>query len=200
MPFGYPDTFEVKEEVKSNWTSKFPVVWPNEEKQITEAWQTDEALKKLFGIALARCSNPFEAACSVYLNNNQALWASTNLINDPVVVVSKAEYNNQEAETLLDKTALSFKILKFAEEKDPSGRFYIVDAKERLAALALYAKIQGYTSDNVNIDASTVNNDNRTMKIVLVKPEEKHKLIDTKPSSVVIDKPQLPNIKLVSNG
>lgn len=197
MPFGYPDQFSV-EAPKSNWSTKFPVVWPTEDNNKAD-WQTNVTLKKLFGIELSRKDNLFEAACSVYENENQALWASSNLISDPIVLAAKAEYNEREAKTLLDKTALSFKILKFAEEKDPSSRFYIVDAKERLAALALYAKIQGYT-DNINIDASTINNTNNVMKIVLVKPEEKQqKTIDVK-HSVLIDKPQLQNIKLVSNG
>ena len=171
-------------------------------KPIEPAWRSDEGLKKLFGIALAKHEKPFSAALEVFPDDtNAALWASYHWANDPVVVASRDAYaqNIELSEKLLDKEQLAAKLIKFAEEKDASGRFYICEAKDRLAAYKLFAEIQGFIG-KIAIDASTNNFTNNELKITLVKPEIQEKIT----TKVIEAEPDLEdalpiNLKLVNS-
>jgi hypothetical protein len=167
-----------------------------------EAYRTDDNLKRLFGIAWAKTPKPFEAALEVFgEETNKALWASWNWLTDPLVVATKDNYaqNIELNDKLLDKDQLAARLLKFAEEKDVSGRFYICEAKDRLAAFKLYAEVQGFVG-KLQIDASTNTFTNNELKITLVKPEKIEEKV-----APIIDQEQdtetvLPlNLKLVGN-
>lgn len=179
--------------------------WPKQEPMPDKpepAWRSDENLKRLFGIALAKSPrNAFEAALEVFpTETNHALWASWNWLADPLVVATKDAYaqNIELNEKLLDKSQLSARLLKFAEEKDPTGRFYILEGKDRLAAFKLYAEVQGFIG-KIAIDASTNNFTNNELKITLVKPQKIEEVVTT----VIEQEPEavtLPvNLKLVNS-
>ena len=160
----------------------------------------DESLKKAFGRELVK-HRPFEAACKVIPESTtKALWVSSNWINDPIVVealeiLKAAELNKP----ILDKEQLAAKVLQFAEEKNADGTRYLVEAKDRIAALKLYSEIAGYTG-KVDIDASTKNFTHNEMVIKLVKPDVKKeaKVIETKHiEETAIENPLPLKIKLV---
>ena len=177
-----------------------PAIEP-EKQPVEPAWRSDEGLKKLFGIALAKHEKPFEAALEVFPDDtNRALWASWNWLNDPLVVASKDAYaqNIELNEKLLDKDALAARLLKFAEEKDASGRFYICEAKDRLAAYKLFAEVQGFIG-KVNIDASTNHFTNNELKLVLVKPQQQEKITKIIEPETEIDNSLPVNLKLVNS-
>lgn len=190
MPFGMKDTFEAEPlpQATPSWG------WSN---AITQQPKIDneQELKKLFGIELAKDHlNPFEAALVVFGDNTSvALWVSSNWINDPEVIASRDIYAKTTGlkSKLLDKEQTAAKFLQIAEEKF-HGR-YTADAKDRLKALELYCKIQGFISEN-NIDNSNtfINNE---MKVILVKPQEKedNKQIDVTPTPV---EPSTPSIAI----
>jgi hypothetical protein len=49
---------------------------------VSQPYQTDEALKKSYGIELAKANNPFEAACKLFTkeeDTSKALWISYSL-------------------------------------------------------------------------------------------------------------------------
>lgn len=170
-------------------------------KTVEPAWRSDEGLKKQFGIELAKHPKPFDAALKVFgADTNAALWASFNWLHDPLVVASRDTYaqNIELSEKLLDKDQLAARLLKFADERDPTGRFYICEAKDRLAALKLYAEVQGFTG-KLSIDASTNNFTNNELKLVLVPaPEKETKVIEAEPEE--LSAPILPlNLKLVNS-
>jgi hypothetical protein len=196
MPFGKPDYFEVEPTQPSLWGSS----QPNAE------WVNDENKKKEFGIELAKQENPFNAACEIFKDDTgAALWISKHWLIDPVVIAARDLYlEAKAAETnLLDKHQLAARLLKFAEEKDVSQRFYITEAKDRLAALKLYAEICGFIgAGKVEIDASTKNINNNVMKIVLVKPDNQNdtKVIEAVSDIEPVDNPLPINIKLVGGG
>lgn len=184
-----PDQIQV-----SPWTLLIPTQSKDDD------WRHSEAHRKLFGIELSKGLDPFKAACNVFEDTSKALWASTNWLNDPLVLsLSSCE----QEEKLLDKNALAVKLLQFAEEKNFEGTRYVVDAKERLAALRLYAEVQGFIG-KIDINAITNNNlTNNVMKIVLVKPEPKPSLtIDNDNINEDIGQPSIVNnplkIKLVA--
>jgi hypothetical protein len=161
--------------------------WVDDDK----AWRNDEGLKKLFGEALVKHATAFNAALEVFPNEtNKALWASWNWLTDPLVVASRQDYaqNVELNSKLLDKEALAARLLKFAEEKDHTGRFYICEAKDRLAAYKLFAEVQGFIG-KVNIDASTTNFTNNELKITLVKPTKK----EEKAATVIENEPEIQN-------
>ena len=179
------DTFEV-----SPWQIQVPE---------RPKWADDEQKKKLYGIELTKNNNPLEAAKVIFWNEQDAMWAANNWLHDPVVLASKKAILEQADENLLDKDALSRKLLKFSEEKDRTGQFYVAEAKDRLAALRLYAEIQGYIG-KVDINAST-NNYVNGMTIKFVSPEKRNN--DEKVIDVIKERENeietLPlNIKLVS--
>lgn len=221
MPFGAPDTFEaapavapwpttpvVKEPIVA--TPPWPVAvapWPVSATPVvatpvaTPVEQDDKetVLKKQFALELTKKANPFEAACAIFKDTKDALWVSQNWINDDIVLAAKDAYNAPKSEKLLDKNDLSRKLLAFSEEKDPTGRFHIHDGKDRLSALKLYAEVQGFIG-KVEVDASTKNFTNNTMKIVLVGTKKDAPTIEnTSSDNDDVPKTILPtNIKLVS--
>lgn len=221
MPFDAPETFEVK---PSPWPAPAVAPWPTTpvvKEPVTVAappWpisatpvepkpadppveQDDKetVLKKQFALELTKKANPFEAACAIFKDTKDALWVSQNWINDDIVLAAKDAYNAPKSEKLLDKNDLSRKLLAFSEEKDPTGRFHIHDGKDRLSALKLYAEVQGFIG-KVEVDASTKNFTNNTMKIVLVGTKKDAPTIEnTSSDNDDVPKTILPtNIKLVS--
>ncbi len=182
MEWMKPDTFEV-----SPWLKVQP---------IKPSWWNDSEKKKLFASELAKNSNPLEAANKIFWQPDDAVWVVNNWLHDPVVLAAKREFE-QPATNLLDKDALARKLLKFSEEKDRTGQFYIVEAKERLAALRLYAELQGFIGNKVDI---STNNYINGMVVKFVKPDNQqndNKVIEG--SAKTIDENPLPlNIKLVS--
>ncbi len=178
MQYHLPDTFEVEPPVRSAWKSPEPVIENADEK------------KALFGIELAKYP-AFKAATEVFgEDTSTAVWVSQNWTNDPIVVAAKDKYLEaaDTSQALLDKAQLSRKLLAMAEEKNQSNTFYLLDGKDRLKALELYAKINGHLNDK--LDASSVTNlIHNQMTIKLVSAEkEKIKTID--------DESQAQNINL----
>lgn len=152
--------------------------------------------KKLFGIELAKNHpNVFEAALAALENNTtHALWAANNWQNDTIVIASRDLYANTLGvkSKLLDKEQLALKLLNVAEEK-LHGR-YLVEAKDRLKALELYCKLQGFLNDT----PVSTNNNLTEIKIVLVKPQkEETKTIDVVPTNIEPISPV--SIKLVKS-
>lgn len=153
------------------------------------AYQSDENLKKQFGIELAKSTSPFEAGCKVFgEETNKALWVSFNWLTDPIVVASRDIYLKtvELAQAPLDKDQLAAKVLQLAEgEKvERNGiKLPTIEAKDRIAAYKLYSEILGYTG-KVEIDASTKNFTHNEMIIKLVKAEDKKTVvIDQVPKS-----------------
>jgi hypothetical protein len=157
---------------------------------VIQAYQTDENLKKQFGIELAKAKNPFEAGCKVFgEDTSKALWASFNWLTDAVVIASRDIYLKtlELSKPPLDREQLAAKLLALADEKilSQSGVMIpTIEAKDRIAALKLYSEVLGYTG-KVEIDNSTKTINNNKLEIILVKAEDK------KP--VVID--NAPNVK-----
>lgn len=204
MNYGAMTFFEV-EPLKENGWSTTP--WPIPA-EIIPAFNNDDEKKKAFGIELAKShSSPFAAACEVFPDDTQAaIWVTQNWMLDPVVNAAKDLYTKavETGGSLLDKNQLLAKILKFADEKDLQSNRYVVDAKERISALKLYAEIQGYVG-KVEIDQSTnYNHTNNEMKILLVRPANDIKepapvTIDNDENEEEIDKSSTPiSLKLVS--
>jgi len=170
-------------------------------KPIEPAYRSDEGLKRLFGVEWAKNPKPFEAALIVFgEDTNAATWISWNWLTDPIVLAAKDAYtqNTELNEKLLDKHQLAARLLQFADEKDVSGRFYLLEGKDRLAALKLYAEVQGFIG-KLSIDASTNNFTNNELKLTLVKAQtkiEEETIIEQEPE---IDNVLPVNIKLVSS-
>ncbi len=158
--------FEVKAPVRSAWD--IPIAPREPEKP---EWHGDIALKRAFGVRLGKGDKPLDAALLVFDNKMpDALWAVQNILRDPIVVDAREAVENEI--NLLDKDQLLAKLLRFEGEKSPQG-LPIHESKERLNALKLYAEIRGYLN-KINIDASTINNNDNRMEIVLVKaPDQK---------------------------
>lgn len=198
---GLPDSFEVSnppiKPAKAPWGEPAIAVAPPSKS--TAPFQIDEALKKAFGIELAKSSDAFKAACLVCGDDNsKALWLTHNYINDPVVIASKDLYLKaaQNSNELLDKDQLAARLLKMAEEKNSSGQFYILDGKDRLKALELYAEVRGYTG-KLAIDASTKNFTYQKIAVKFVKPDvEKIVTIDNNEHQILNNKSPL-KLKLV---
>lgn len=166
MPFGFPDKFFVQ-----------PIVGA------LIFWQNDAEKKRLFGLELSKNKNAFEAACSVFPEDtSKALWASVHWLADPIVIDAKVNglQKSIALEPLLDKEALCRKLLSFSDDKVTfnGNEVYSAEAKDRLKALELYAKIQGF------IDQPDINNNNfinNEMVIKFVEPDKKEpeiKIID----------------------
>src|SRR5439155_5615588 len=109
-----------KPEVKSGWGSPVSpwTVGSAAAQQPIQAYQTDENLKKQFGIELAKCPNPFEAGCKVFgEDTSKALWVSFNWLHDPIAVASKDAYLKtlELSSPPLDREQLAAKVLALAE-------------------------------------------------------------------------------------
>lgn len=171
------------------WSTASPPVspWTVNAIPVVQAYQTDENLKKRFGIELAKSTNPFEAGCKVFgEETNKALWASFNWANDAIVIASRDLYlKTLELSTpLLDKDQLAAKVLAIADEKILKNGVYVpsIEAKDRILALKLYSEIAGYTG-KVEIDNSVKNITNNELTIKLVKPENKISTIENAPNA-----------------
>lgn len=135
------------------------------------AWHQDESKKIAFGKQLAKGYKPIDAALIAFNDDMQgSLWAIQAWARDALVLETKE--NTENAVNLLDKDALSVKLLKFADEK-ANGSF-IHESKDRLAALKLYAEIQGMMP-KTGIDLSKNNFVNNEMKITFVEAEQEKK-------------------------
>jgi len=156
------------------------------------AYQSDENLKRQYGIELAKSSNPFEAACKVCNEEtSKALWISFNWLADPVVIASRDIYLKtlELSAAPLDREQLAAKVLKMAEgEKVERNGVFLptIEAKDRIAAFKLYSDILGYTG-KVEIDNSTNNNLNvKEMVVKLVRADNKEPVtINNVPNSNV---------------
>lgn len=170
----------VKEKVVSPWTVSAA---PAEE---VSAYQSDENLKKQYGIELAKGLNPFEAGCKLFgEETNKALWVSFNWLSDPVVIASRDIYLKtvELSQPALDREQLAAKVLVLAEGEKVTlnGKLVAtVDPKDRIAAFKLYSDIMGYTG-KVEIDNSTTNNINE-ITVKLVKADSKPVVIDQAPN------------------
>lgn len=200
MPFGFDDIFEVEQAHKepvNPWSSPVKIA-----KIPLPDYADDIDLKKLFGVELGKGLKPFEAALKISdENQSKALWISNNWITDAVVIASKDAYLStlKDVSKPLDKEQLLAKILELTDERDEYGRS-LVDAKERLSALNLYAEISGFkvkAADTTN--TNTVNNTfNKITKVVLVSPITNKSNIDTNIKSKMqnVELPSIP-LKLV---
>ena len=123
-----------------------------------EPYQSDENLKKAFGVELAKSTNAFEAACKVFKEEtNKALWVSFHWLSDPLVVATRDVYLKtlELSAAPLDREQLAAKVLKLAEgeKRERAGVLLpTIEAKDRIAAFKLYSEILGYTG-KVEIDA-----------------------------------------------
>jgi hypothetical protein len=162
-------------------------------------YRSDERLKRFFAQKLNEGLKPFDGAYEVLGDATEALWASNNWPNDPIVIeaVKNKEDDGGKNLKLLDKEQLAHKVLLFYEQTDATGKFYIYEGKDRLAALKLYADICGYIS-KVEVDNSTKNYETKTMNIRLVSPEKKEEVIEAKPLKQITNENVLPlKVKLV---
>jgi len=192
-------SFEVKAPAFAPWSKPIddlPSSANAEPCKPEHAYRSDEGLKRLFGVEWAKNPKPFEAALVVFATDtNAALWVSWNWLTDPIVIAAKDAYaqNAELNEKLLDKEQLAARLLQFAEEKDISGRFYILEGKDRLAAFKLYAEVQGFIG-KLSIDASTNNFTNNELKITLVRPDP----IEEKAAKVIEHEPEIENALPIS--
>lgn len=165
--FKLPDTFEVEPpKPKSAWNIPEPIIENVDEK------------KRLFGLHLAKLS-PFKAACEVFKDDtNTALYCSHNWVNDPVVVAAKDKYLEaaDTSQALLDKEQFARMLLNMASEKNASNTIHLLDGKDRLKALELYAKVTGLIDTKAD-PLLTQNFVHNSMTIKLVEPEKKEKLV-----------------------
>lgn len=182
--FKIPDTFEIKPTPGwgSGVTKSTATAIPAP--QIDNA----EVKKKAFGIELAKGIQPFQAACTICgQDTQQALWITANWLNDPEVIAARDVYKKgvDTSGTLLDNEQLASRLLQMAEERNSSGTFYILDGKDRLKALELYAEIRGFTGKNKDIGIT--NNFVNELIVKFVEPEKKEivKTIDAVPDTSV---------------
>lgn len=169
-----------------NWVAPIPVI---------PEWHDDEKQKKLFGIELAKDHpSPFIAACAIFPDTSNALWASINWINDPVVVATRDIYLKVVADdtTLLDKDQFASKILKIADGRTADGR-PVVPSDDLIKLLELYAKVRGFLKPENSISNNTTINQ---IKVTFVKAEERPtKTINNKNDNVIVA--PIAKIKLV---
>lgn len=163
--------FEVRP-LESGWTKS---VWPVSD----TSWRNDPEKKKQFALELSRYPTPFAAACAIFGDDtSSALWASTNWLNDPEVL--KAQEIVDTTKKILDKDALCHKLMTIAEEKSSQG-YYVIEAKDRISCVKLYAEIQGYIGKN-DTTQNFNNFANNNLKVVFVRPDNDHsKIINNKP-------------------
>ncbi len=172
--YNLPDTFEV-ERPKQAWKVPEPVIENCEQK------------KTLFGIELAK-HPPFKAATEVFQDDtNTAVYVSQHWINDPTVIAARDNYLKAAdvSQTLLDKEQFARKLLSMAEEKNQSNTFYLLDGKDRLTALKLYAEVRGFTGNkpDLSINNNFVHN-KMTIKLVSAEKEQKPKIIENEEPNI----------------
>lgn len=132
----------------------------------------DLAQKEAFGIALAMCpTDPFKAAIAVFGDDSGgALRASQKWLKDPVVLASKLKFiqDNGAKSDLPTKEEFAVEVLGMARLKSDDGQRFIYDARERLQAYELAAKLLDYMPKAGSINVNQVNNDNRTQNVMYV--------------------------------
>lgn len=200
---------------KGGWGSTVPPVSPwtvgSDAPVIPQSYQSDDKLKKLYGIELAKSSNAFDAACKLFgEETSKALWVSANWVSDPLVIASRDTYlkSLDLSSAPLDREQLAAKVLKLADG-EPIERNGVkvptIEAKDRIAAFKLYSDILGYTG-KVEIDNSVNNNviNNNEITVKLVKADDKQtvKVIDNTPNikSEITNEVVPINLKLVKAG
>ncbi len=158
MSFKLPDTVEIdRPKPMGGWGIPAPAI------------EDEEGKKKQFAEFLANGLKPFEAACSICgQNTNLALWIAQNWVNDPIVKQLRETVDT--GQSLLDKDQLALKFLSMAEEKNATNTFYLLDGKDRLKALELYAKVKGLLDTKDNGATNFIHNH---MTIKLIEPEKK---------------------------
>lgn len=184
--FTIPDVFEA-EPLKAN------SAWP--EIAVPDA---DEK-KRLFGVELAK-HPAFKAACEIFPEDtNTALYISHNWVNDPIVIASKDKYLEaaDKSQSLLDKEQFARMLLNMANEKNASKTIHILDGKDRLKALELYAKVTGLI-DTKPDPLLTQNFVHNSMTIKLVEAEKKEQKTTTIDNEALIQNTNSPlKLKLV---
>ena len=200
---GFPDHLDFTPKPPVKKIGAVAPAWIKEPVEETKI-EVSSDLKKAFGIELAKGLKPFDAACIICgQDTKQALIISQSWLNDPEVEASKNLYLKaaETSNALLDKEQLAARLLKMAEEKSANGAFYILDGKDRLKALELYAEVRGYTG-KLAVDASTKTFNHTQMVIKFVKPEVKEKeppvTIENETNNSNIKSPL--KLKLVSAG
>lgn len=151
----------------------------------------EDEVKRAFGIALAEGKNPFDAALAATNNNtNLALYVSQRWLNDSIVVEARKNtvHNSKE---LLDAEELAARLLEMAEERDRNNLFYILEGKDRIKCLELYAKVRGFEKAVLPTGNTFIQN---TMTIRLVEPEKK--VIESKSVEEVLEPINTSPIKL----
>lgn len=133
----------------------------------------NQSEKEAFGIALAlHPDDAFKAACAVFGDDSgSALRASQQWVRDPVVIAAKLKFieENGKKSDVPAKEEMASEILKtIAQRKSEDGQRFVYDARERLQAYELVAKLLDYmpkTGAAINV---TQNNDNRTQNVMYV--------------------------------
>lgn len=191
------------------WKTEVAPVSPWATKQQTKpAYADDENLKKQFGVEWAKCGKPFEAACKVFLTDTSAaLWIASNWLTDPHVIAAKDVYLKavDDEMALLDKDSFAAMLMKTALETNLEGTRYLIEAKERVNILKLYAEVRGFLNKNeTNINNF---NNNEGLKVVFVKPDvaattiiEQPKQVPNNKSEILNEGPSPLKIRLVGNG
>lgn len=136
------------------------------------AIDSDEAKKRLFGIELSKGLKPFDAALAICGEDTaDAVYISVNWLNDPIVIASRDIYSKTiaQSEGLLDKDQFAARLLSLSED-------WALEGKDRLKALELYAKVQGFIDKPGDNSTKIFNNNGITIKVV--KPNIEEKTID----------------------
>jgi hypothetical protein len=159
-----------------------------------------------YGQELAKGRTAFEAATAIFgIGQGVSVWVSENWPTDHVVLAAKsaAIQSSVDEIKILDKDQLCAKVLTFVDEKYTSDGVtrYTNEGKDRLAALKLYADLQGFIPKEPAINLNN-NINNNALEIVFVKPEQENnkKIIDIAPNSKseILNNDKLPvDIKLV---
>lgn len=168
---------------------KPPSPWPTETIKKPQI-DNDELKKKEFGVELAKGLKPFDAGLEICGNNTaDAVWISLNWLSDPIVLAARDTYSKLvELETpLLDKNQFAARLLKVSEEKDEETGRYLIDAKDRLKALELYGKTQGFIDKPEDHSNKTFVNNGLTIKIVKSENQNEEKIIDLAPEKAGLE-------------
>lgn len=154
----------------------------------------NEELKQAFGIALGKGLAPFEAGLEVFAGDTpKALWASTNWLKDVVTIAARDAYIAavKKQQKPLDRDQLLQEVLDAAK--------IAPEFKDKASLFKLYSDIAGFTGKAEPIGSTTVNNTNNTVKVILVKPNDKNDLapnLNTQ-SKIQNDELSIPKLKLV---
>lgn len=168
---------------------------PSEMERLKPHIENENEVKRLFGIELAKGVQAFQAALNCGQETSKALYISQHWLNDPIVVETRKNtvHNSND---LLDAEELAVRLLEMAEERNASNTFYMLEGKDRLAALKLYADIRGYTKKDAVIPGGNTFIQN-TMTIKLVEPERKPLIQNEEKPVEIVDSVSPIKLKLV---